>query len=555
MLKTSSIAILDRVSEPNNRRPKYGRPQTDRSVPRKIPQDKEGFRASKGGPRPFRGAKGPGRDSEAAHPPRETWRRDTPGGGRPFRGDSRRHEPYGGRPNPRTANDRGEERYESPWAARADALPEDSITAYIAEREGGSAAAGKSRFVSPFSIPETAKGDLTAFLAAVAETFPVQPSRRKLLKEDVVRLWRDLTSERALRSADYLGHPASLAAYVRYFMAWNVVRLVPVLASLPLDPPKGAKILDIGSGPLTLPIALWIARPDLRDRGLRIVCTDRVRKAMESGASLLDALRLKTGGPILGEEAWKIEIRRAVFPDTGGPIRADVVTSANAFTEFFWKAGRKESTLGEKATDLVRTLESSCKPGGAIFLVEPGEPRSGAMLAALREAALLAGNEAVSPCPHERACPMAGAFGGMGDREDGRARSALAPVHMPHWRPKMPWCHFPVPLYIAPQALIRFSEEIGLPKERLTVSWLALKIPGQTVKKTDAEQKGPLKTRLVSDTIALPGGWEGRYACSDLGYTLVVGPAAKEAAGSVLELERPGHIVRDDKSGAVLIGP
>lgn len=384
----------------------------------------------------------------------------------------------------------------------------------------------------------------------------MQESRRRLLKEDVLRLWQDLTRERSSRSADYMGRASVLAAYVRYFMAWNIVRLVPVLASLPLDPPEGAVLLDIGSGPLTLPIALWIARPDLRDRGLKIICTDRVRKSMEAGSSILDALRLKTGGPILGEGAWKVETRRAVFPDTDGRVRADIVTSANAFTEFFWtSAGRRERNLGERAESLASDLSAACKPGGRIVLIEPGEPRSGAMLAALREAALLSGLQAESPCPHSRACPMPGAFGGMGDREDGRAKSALPPVHSPKWRPKMPWCHFPVPLDIAPAGLVRFSEEVGLPKDRLTVSWLALKKPAVGEKIPAVEQKGPLRVRLVSDPIRLPGEWDGRYSCSDLGYTLVIGPAAREDAGSLLDLDRPAPVTRDDKSGAVLVGP
>ncbi|NLJ46590.1 MAG: hypothetical protein GX430_08515 [Treponema sp.] len=414
----------------------------------------------------------------------------------------------------------------------------------------------KTRFVAPFGSPKNAAEDLSAFLAAVAETFPVQESRRTYLKEDVLKLWRDLTSERSLRFADYLGRPSALAAYVRYFMAWNVVRLVPVLAGLPLDLPEGAAVLDIGSGPLTLPIALWIARPDLRNRGLRIRCTDRVRKPMESGAALLDALRLKTGGPVLGDGAWKVEPRHAVFPDTGGPGKADVVCSANAFTEFFWSASaRRDSNLGERAAVLLSDLAAACKPGGLLFIAEPGEPRSGAMLSALREAALLSGLRVESPCPHARACPMPGAFGGLGDRRDGKARSALPPVHSPKWRPKMPWCHFPVPLDSAPSALTRFSEEVGLPKERLTVSWMALRKPGEAEKPTPERQKGPLRTRLVSDPIRLPGGWDGRYACSDLGYTLVVGAAAREGAGSLLDLDRPSKVLRDEKSGAVIAGP
>ncbi len=496
------------MNEPNKKRPGPG--------PRK-----DGRRPAAPGTRPFRGAAG-------RRGPRDPAREDV-------------YRPSAGKP-------------EGPLHVRHEAG--DPIAAYLASQEGVRGGGGmKARFVSPFGAPGNAASDIDAFLAAVSETFPVQESRRKYLKDDVLALWRDLTSERSLRFADYLGKPSALAAYVRYFMAWNVVRLVPVLASLPLDPPEGAVILDIGSGPLTLPIALWIARPDLRDRGLRVVCTDRVRKPMESGLALLDALRLKTGGPVLGDGAWKVETRHAVFPDMGAPVRADVVASANAFTEFFWSsAARQESHLGERASGLLSGLAAACKPGGVILVAEPGEPRSGAMLSALREAAILAGIRVESPCPHARACPMPGAFGGMGDRVDGKARSALPPVHSPRWRPKMPWCHFPVPLDTAPAALTRFSEEVGLPKDRLTVSWLALRKPAGD-KAPEGEQKGPLRTRLVSDPIRLPGGWDGRYACSDLGYTLVVGAAAREGAGCLLDLDRPARVSRDEKSGAVIAGP
>ncbi len=510
------------MSEPHDRKPGPGRRPT-------------GYRAGGApGGKPYGGRDGIDRAS-GTRPFR---------GGKPARADSGSRRPSRDKPvRPRENVPCHEEH-----------SPDDPIAAYLTGREA-QAGASRARFVSPFSAPKGARADLEAFLSAVSETIPVHESRRRFLLEDVQELWRGLTSERGARSADYMGKPSALAAYIRYFMAWNVVRMVPVLAGLPLDLPKGAKLLDIGSGPLTLPIALWIARPELRDRGLRILCTDRIRKAMETGLSILDALRLKTGGPILGEGAWKIETRRAVFPNMEGPVKADVVASANAFTEFFWSSSGRERTLGEKAEALVGSLSSSCKPEGTVLLIEPGEPRSGAMLSALREAALLAGFTAEAPCPHARACPMSGAFGGMGDREDGRAKSALPQVHTPRHRTKMPWCHFPVPLDIAPPALTRFSEEAGLPKNRLTVSWLALKKPAAGAKAPETTQKGPLLTRLVSDLIRLPGGWEGRYACSDLGYTLVVGPAAKEAAGSLLELPRPARVERDEKSGAVLVGP
>jgi len=467
---------------------------------------------------------------------------------------------------------------------RRDARPRDPVEDFIARREAAAAPARElrprddratggtrearsaatprgeapkpaTRVVAPFAAPPNAGEDLERFLEAVEEALPLDPTRRRMLKGAVLDLWRDLTADRAERHLDYMGDAAVLSAYARYFMAWNVVRLIPVLASLPLELGDDSVILDVGSGPLALPIALWIARPELRSKRLRIVCVDRARRALDAGHAILSILRALTEGP---EDTWTVERRKAVFPDIGEPVKADLVTAANVFTEFFWSDRRP---IGVRAVELMRRLSSLATPGGRVLVVEPGEPRSGAMLAALREVAILGGASPESPCPHDRACPMPGAFGGLGERDDDearftRARSALPFVVHPRRRAKMPWCHVPVPLEHAPARLSRFSEEVGLPKERLTVSWLALKLPepGDAEHRTQGKGKagGPLRVRLVSDLIRLPAGRSGRYACSDQGYTLALGAASDLPAGTLLETTRPQKKERDDKSGAVI---
>lgn len=452
-----------------------------------------------------------------------------------------------------------------------DDRPRDPVEDFIAKRAAVASRASRetrqdasprteaprpaTRVVAPFAAPPNAAGDLERFLEAVEEALPLDPARRRMLKGAVLDLWRDLTADRAERHLDYMGDAAVLSAYARYFMAWNVVRLVPVLASLPLELPDDSVILDVGSGPLALPIALWIARPELRARRLRIVCVDRARRALDAGHAILSILRELTEGP---EDTWTVERRKAVFPDVGEPVKANLVTAANVFTEFFWSDRRP---IGTRAVELMRRLSSLAAPGGRVLVVEPGEPRSGAMLAALREVAILGGASPESPCPHDRACPMPGAFGGLGERDDDearftRARSALPVVVHPRRRAKMPWCHVPVPLEHAPARLARFSEEVGLPKERLTVSWLALKLPepGAAEHRSQGKGKagGPLRVRLVSDLIRLPGGRSGRYACSDQGYTLALGTASDLPAGTLVETTRPQKKERDDKSGAVI---
>lgn len=385
--------------------------------------------------------------------------------------------------------------------------------------------------------------------------------KRGELRRDVLGLWRELTSDKADRQADYMGEPAKLAAYVRYFLPWNVVRLVPILAGLKLSLKAGDSILDIGSGPLTVPIALWIARPELRSVPLRIVCLDRVARIMETGMSVFDGLRLRSGG----STAWTVEARKGLFPHglaEGERGAFALLSSANVFNESFWK---EKGRLDERAAELAARLALPLAPDGSLFLMEPGDPRTGSMLSALREAFILGGGSVPAPCPHSAACPMAGVFLSSAfrlERERDRAKrsgeklappppNAMALVVTPKGRSKAPWCHFVLPADAAPPALLAFSESVDLPKDRLVASWLFAR-PGLP------PEAAPPSVRVVSDAFRLPDGGLGRYACSRRGYTLVRGPLADLPSGSIGYFDGPlpsARGERDEKSGAVVLRP
>jgi SAM-dependent methyltransferase len=393
----------------------------------------------------------------------------------------------------------------------------------------------------------------------IEESAPMPGNRRQDLRRDVLELWRELTSERADRKADYIGEPAKLAAYLRYFLPWNVVRLVPILAGLELSLKPGDAVLDIGSGPLTVPIALWIARPELREMDLTIVSIDRVRRVLDAGTAVLDGLRLRAGKGA----PWKLESRKGIFPfelEEGDKERYAFLSSANVFNESFWKG---KGRLDARARTLSEQLSASLKPDGSLLIVEPGDPRTGAMIASLREAILRSGGSVLAPCPHGAACPMPGAFlssafrhdesdeGDESERNEAeRDRPPLERVLSARGRVKAPWCHFALPSDAAPDRLIKFSESVGLPKDRLVASYLYAK-PKSPPK--DAEQSG---IRIVSDHFRLPDGGFGRYACCKTGYSLVRGSLADLPSGSLALLDAPLPGIngeRDAKSGAVII--
>lgn len=399
---------------------------------------------------------------------------------------------------------------------------------------------------------------VSSLLDIIEEVSPLPSGRRKDIRRDVLELWRELTSEKSTRQADYIGEPARLAAYLRYFLPWNVVRLAPILAGLDPGLASGDQVLDIGSGPLTVPIALWIARPDLRGVPLAITCVDRVRRVMELGTSILEGLALRAGVPF----TWTVELRKEAFsiaPDGGDHQRHALVTAANVFNEGFWKL---KGSLAERGEMLAASLAARTAPDGRFLIVEPGDPRSGAMLASLREATLLTGGRSIAPCPHDAACPMAGAFLSGAFRKDDEEEQrpshdrTLERVVTARGRSKAPWCHFVIDAGAAPQRLLAFSESAGLPKDRLIASWLLMQ-PEPAAPADTAQAYPPDRSvRIITDSFRLPDGGLGRYACTKTGYTLARGSLADMPSGTIALLDGaiPATTTeRDPKSNAVIL--
>jgi len=297
-----------------------------------------------------------------------------------------------------------------------------------------------------FRISEDAAAALQKLSACIDEANPIPERKRAILRYGIRDLWRSLTMDRAQRSVDYLNNPTFFSAYLRYFMPWNLVRLVALSTELPLALKPGATIIDMGSGPLTFLIALYCAKPELRKMPLTFVCVDRAPRIMEAGKLILELLAAKHGGEL---PPWNIELRHARF---GEPLheKADLFSAVNVFNEFFW---RHEGMLSNAAADLYHRIVQYCSFQGTMLIVEPGEPRSGGLMSALRAAAILDGDKILAPCPHHRACPMPGIFksgqehitghveghvGGHIGEQDG----IIEEVRMPAPRTKYPWCHF-----------------------------------------------------------------------------------------------------------------
>ncbi|MDR0387814.1 MAG: rRNA methyltransferase, partial [Treponema sp.] len=182
--------------------------------------------------------------------------------------------------------------------------------------------------IFPPELPAASRRLLEGFPRLVDTVFPLPGRFRAGLHRDVAELSRLLTSGRGDRPEGYLGRPPLLSAYLRYFLPWNLYRLVRLLPLLPITLTEGDAVTDLGSGPLTLPLALWMARPEFRSLALEFRCLDRTEAALKAGKRLFTAL----AGP---ESPWKIRLIHASLaaPVKGPP--AALVTAVNVYNEIY----------------------------------------------------------------------------------------------------------------------------------------------------------------------------------------------------------------------------
>jgi hypothetical protein len=355
----------------------------------------------------------------------------------------------------------------------------------------------------------------------------------------VAELSRLLTSGRGERRLSYLNRPDLLAAYLRCFLPWNVYRLSRLLPALPLDGVSG--VTDLGSGPLTLPISLWIARPDLRGRRIDFLCADRSGPALEAGKKLFAALNSAWPAPAGARtearagQPWLIRTLRGDIHDLRPSPGASLITAVQVFNESGEASPADREALGRRAEREARFLAGLAPPGAGILVMEPGTPQPAAFIAELRGALLRRGRPPLAPCPHGGDCPFPG----------GPLRGE-----------KQKWCHFAFDTEDAPPALRRLSASAGLPKERAVLSFL---YAGGVAPEGPDSPAPDFPVRILSDSFPVKSAGpplRGRYACSSAGAALVTGsPRRMDSlpSGTLLRLPPQPARRRDPKSGALLL--
>lgn len=408
------------------------------------------------------------------------------------------------------------------------------------------------------AIPKESRAIIEQFDEIVASVRNLSGKHKVALYGAIKNLSHQLTDERNSRRLGYMNNARSISAYISYFMWWNLVRLTRLFANLPksafesLAKSENPVAIDVGSGTLTVVIALWLARPELRNKKISWYCMDLSQIALAAGEELYYAIAAKT---IAQTELspWNIiRVRGALGISV--KEKADFISCANVFNEILQRDEQPTDFLAKKyAGDLLSYLKSE---ESTVLLVEPGDPHSARFISLMRDALIRRDFLPVAPCTHALGCPMSGRTGGRTTNAQGKNAK---------------WCNFAFNTETAPSRLLKLSERAGLAKERASLSFVISKKSAENIAESEKNlsesrnksfgsepQNLSEKTfiRIASDFIRLPELHKsGYYACSEFGLLLAIDEHhIQPKNGELLQITRPTNFDNiDEKTNAVIV--
>ena len=399
---------------------------------------------------------------------------------------------------------------------------------------------------------------LNSFDEIIQGVRPLNSRQLQQLPEHIRNLSHQLTDDRASRRLGYMNDNIQLSSYVRYYTWWNLVRLTRLFANLPdsVFPASDTTCLDLGSGPLTVVTALWLARPELRKLHLTWYCLDVSANSMALGEDiyLSVAAKAKAADPTI--EPWQIIRVKGPFGTTIKQ-KAGLLTCANMLNELDQASDMPPEFQTKKYYE---QLQRYTEKDAGIILVEPGVPKAARTLSLLRTRYIKDGRTIAAPCPHAGDCPMSGFKAYTGSKNK--------------------WCNFAFSTEDAPRKLQKLSDMAKLPKERATLSFMAIdaRVKPEHDIKSQPEHDSPViarldraispdatKVRITSDKLRLPNYMCGYYGCSQYGLVLVTLPDENNTrlpkspfrphSGDLIQVKTktPDSLPKDEKSGALII--
>jgi ribosomal protein RSM22 (predicted rRNA methylase) len=297
------------------------------------------------------------------------------------------------------------------------------------------------------------------------------------------------------------------------------------------------KILDLGSGPLTMPLALWLCRPQDRLLPLFWHCSDLAPHPMELGRSIFKNFTTLDSAEQKIPEGWKLNLMRAPLELALRKIngRVNLITALNVLNEL---PTPRQDSLEERLDSLFASMDRALAVGGKILFIEPGTRFGGKIIQLMRLAALTRGYETLSPCMHDNSCPF------------------LTTGEANLQRPER-WCHFGHTTAGAPDELQKLSGMAGLSKDSVHLSFMLLhkgksRVDSNFSGKHASVREKIMTGRVVSDSIRLPEHGNAYYVCTEDGLGILTGSRKMSSGSEVLtRLAKKGG--KDQKTGAMFL--
>lgn len=285
-----------------------------------------------------------------------------------------------------------------------------------------------SGMLFPQLSPRIVRGLDQEFLLALRRVWPLSRAHQATLPADISELSELLTISRADLRRPYWSAPALTSAYLYYFLPWNLVRLCRLFSGLELPAPRRGRpsiLIDLGSGPLTVALALWFARPEWREMPVEVVAVDCAGRPPHLGRDILERLAAKAHC-----EPWIVHSVQAPLDQAARRVssllpagqRPWLVTAANVLNELPAEKRRGfdsddedsdefSEAEGGRLESLLSSLFPLLRPGTGdqipqLLFVEPGTRLGGSTLMEMRSLALQAGLHVKAPCLHDFACPL-----------------------------------------------------------------------------------------------------------------------------------------------------
>lgn len=371
--------------------------------------------------------------------------------------------------------------------------------------------------------------DLTPFTKQLLEILPyildktlhLSHSHRTTLPNDIHNLSCLLTSKRKGLYKSYWSNACFCSAYLWYFFPWNLIRFTSLISNLTLPEPKSeVVIMDLGSGPLTLPVSLWLSKPAWRNCKIKLICVDTAIQPMNIGLKLFKQIAAQLKESFV----WDVTLIRGnytqVLKSFSSPLH--LIMSGNMLNEL---KGKTNHLIRSRMEQMVMLINNVLHFDGAALFVEPGTRFGGKLMSALREVAIQDTFISIAPCTHTAFCPLFNRTNNL-------------------------WCHvlFDVD---APRWLLNLSQAANLSKAKVSFSFQLLRYRKNTLKVLD-NTTSFLTGRVLSGGFPVLGMGIAQYVCTKKGLAIMSYTRGIPSGARVLCKPLPGN-QRDIRSGALKV--